>query len=139
MVSEWLDAISHFTSLVPFAHYGGSDYNQWTRKSIEETGCPWRYVIVTTLETFQSRFDHTRDRTGFWEQAGLFRRVILDEAHRLRTSGRQLGINISQTGKSIGVGYFDASEKTARSLLGLKPEFKWMLTATPLVNNLRDL
>ena len=54
MVSKWLDAVSHFTSLVPFAHYGGSDYNQWTRKSIEETGCPWRYVIVTTLETFQS-------------------------------------------------------------------------------------
>ena len=139
MVSEWLDAVSHFTSLVPFAHYSGSDYNQWTRASIEGTGCPWRHVIVTTLETFQSRFDHTRDRTGFWEQAGLFRRVILDEAHRLRTSGRQLGTNISQTGKSIGVGYFDASEKTARSLLRLKPEFKWMLTATPLVNNLRDL
>ena len=54
-------------------------------------------------------------------------------------SGRQLGIKISQTGKSIGVGYFDASEKTARLLLRLKPELKWMLTATPLVNNLRDL
>ena len=42
-------------------------------------------------------------------------------------------------GKSIGVGYFYASEKTSRLLQGLKPEFKWMLTATPVVNNLRDL
>ena len=54
MVNEWLDAVAQFTCLVPFAHYGGSDYNQWTRASIEETGCPWRHVIVTTLETFQS-------------------------------------------------------------------------------------
>ena len=54
MVSEWLDAVSHYTSLVSFTHYGGSDYNQFTRKSIEETGCPWWYVIIRTLETFQS-------------------------------------------------------------------------------------
>ena len=59
MVNEWLDAVAQFTGLVPFAHYGGSDYNQWTRASIEETGCLWRHVIVTTLETFQSPFDHT--------------------------------------------------------------------------------
>ena len=124
MVSEWLNVVFHFTSLVPFTHYGDSDYNQWIRASIEGTGCPWRHVIVTTLETFQSRFNHTRDRTGCWEQADLFRQVILDEAHRLCTSGRQLDTNISQTGRSIGVGYFDDSEKTAQLLLGLKPEFK---------------
>ena len=140
MVSEWLDAVAKFTRLTPVAHYGGDVYNESTKASIEETGYPWRYVIVTTLETFQSRFDHTRDGTGFWEQAGLFRRVIIDEAHCLRTSGRPVGTKTSLPGRSAQVvGYFDASEKTARSLLGLKPEFKWMLTATPLVNNLRDL
>ena len=83
MVSEWLDAVTRFTWLIPFAHYGGQSYNQRTKATIEGTGHPWRHVIVTTLETFQSRFDHTWDGAGFWEQAGLFRQVILDEAYRL--------------------------------------------------------
>ena len=79
---------------------------------------------MTTLEIFQSPFDHTQVWTGFQEQAGLFRRVILDEAHYLRTSGGQPGTNIMLTGKFIGVGYFDFSETIARSLEGLKPDFK---------------
>ena len=138
MVNEWLDAIANFTRLIPISHYGGGDYNRRTKATIEKTGYPWRHIIVTTLETFHSRFDHTFNKTGFWEQAGLFRRVILDEAHRLRTSGREVATNTSLPARFI-VGYLGAPERTARSLLGLKPDFKWMLTATPLVNNLSDL
>ena len=138
MVLEWHAAIKRYTELTPFLHYGTSHYNRFHDRDIKKKGHPWRYVIITTVETFNARYVSRFDRT-FWGP-NIFERVIIDEAHRLRTSGQGVGKHFNpQTGKIQKIGARDAPENIANLILSLEPEYKWMLTATPLVNGLSDL
>lgn len=142
MIAEWEEAIKSNTELTPIRHYGESFFDRTAFNKIQESGRPWRHVIITTKETLMKRWFRS-DITGqrFWG-AGVvrFQPLVVDEAHRFRSSGVSVGQNINpQTGSTYRVDANSAAINLAKHLDCLNPEKKWMLTATPMVNSLADL
>jgi hypothetical protein len=56
MVYGWVDAIRTSTELIPFVHYENSSLTDEKYDEILRSGCPWRYVVITTLETMHARW-----------------------------------------------------------------------------------
>jgi hypothetical protein len=138
MVAEWEAAVTKFTELTPHLHYGTSS---WRRASHRATlhGKPWRIVVISTIETFYQRFNHEEaNGSKFWGP-GIFYPVMLDEGHRLRTSGTPIGKFRKVNGTLVKMDSRDYNMHMASCILSLEPQYKWMLTATPLVNGIEDL
>ncbi len=119
MVQEWVKSVKKFTHLQPFLHYGGSTFNTTAYKNISSNQ-PWRYIIITTVETLHSRWSND----NVWSERP-FHRMVLDEGHRLRSS------DVAQGKRSLN--------SMADRLCKIKCYRRWVLTATPLVNSLSDL
>jgi hypothetical protein len=63
----------------------------------------------------------------------------MDEAHRFRTRGTQIG-EITKADGILGKMYSrENNMPMVSSVLSLEPQHKWMLMATPLVNGIKDL
>lgn len=127
MITEWREAILANSTLTPILHYGTNFFDQSAWDEIKfASKYPWRHVIITTKETLIHRWDK------FWGN-DLFplRRLVLDEGHRLRSSG---AANKPSTNSLPS-----AATILALRLESLNPALKWILSATPLVNSLTDL
>jgi len=138
MVAEWEAAVTKFTELTPHLHYGTFS---WRRASHRATlhGKLWRIVVISTIETFYQRFNHEEaDGSKFWGP-GKLHRVILDEGHRLRTSGTPISKFRKANGTLVKMDSRDYNMHMVSCILSLEPQSKWMLTATPLVNGIEDL
>lgn len=139
MVLEWEAAIKANTLLTPLLHYGSSyfDYQAWGSMKAPDK-FPWRHVIITTKHTFMTRWNGAG---RFWNtyRRPRFHRVVLDEGHRFRSSGHRLGTHYDLSTERDSKVHGDSNIIWAETLEKLRPEAKWMLTATPLVNSLVDL
>jgi hypothetical protein len=95
--------------------------------------------VISTIETFYQRFNHQEaDGLKFWGH-GIFHRVILDEGHRLRTSGTPIGKFRKANGTLVKMDSRDYNMHMASCILSLELQYKWMLTSTLLVNGIEDL
>jgi hypothetical protein len=138
MVAEWEAAVTKFTELTPHLHYGTSSWRMASHRATLH-GKLWRIVVISTIETFYQRFNHEEaDGSKFWGP-GIFHRVILDEGHRLGTSGTPIGKFRKANGMLVKMDSCDCNMHMASCILSLEPQYKWMLTATPLVNGIEDL
>jgi len=138
MVEEWKAAVSKFTELTPPLPYGTSS---WWRASHRATlhGKPGRIVVISTIEPFYQRCNHEEaDDLKFWGP-GIFHPVILDEADRMRTSGTPICKFRKANGTLVKMDSRDDNMHMASSKPSLEPQYKWMLTATPLVNGIKEL
>jgi len=138
MVAEWEAAVTKFTELPPHLHYGTSSWRRASHRAIRDAK-PWRIVVNSTIETFYQQFNHEEaDGSKFWGP-GIFHRVILDEAHRLRTSGTPIGKFRKANGTLGKMDSRNYNMHMASCKLSLELQYKWMITATPLVNGIEDL
>jgi len=138
MVAEWEAAVTKFTELSPHLHYSTSS---WRRASHGATLCgkPWRSVLISTIVTFYQRLNQEEaDGSKCWGP-GIFHRVITDEANWLRTSGTPLGKFRQANGMMVKMDSCDYNMHMVSYILSLEPQYKWMMTATPLVNGIADL
>jgi hypothetical protein len=95
--------------------------------------------VISTFKTFYQRFNHEEaDGSKFWG-SGIFHRGILCEGHRLRISGTPIGKFSKANGTFVKMQARDYIMHMASCILSLEPQYKWMLTATPLVNDIEDL
>ncbi|KAF8536360.1 P-loop containing nucleoside triphosphate hydrolase protein [Trichophaea hybrida] len=139
MVPEWENAIKKYTELKPHLHYGSKFWRANDHHEPIKSGHPWQYVVITTIETyFQRQSVVGYDRSCFWGP-GRFRRVIIDEAHRYRVCGMPVGKTRRLDGTLVNTPAARYGPFQAEALFRLEPQFKWMLTATPLVNGIEDL
>jgi hypothetical protein len=119
MVAEWEAAVTKFTELTPHLHYGTSS---WWRASHRGTlhGKPWSIVLTSTTETFYQRFNHEEaDSSKFW-CPGIYHQVILDESHRLRTSGTPIGKLRKANGTFVKMDSQDYNMHLASCILSLE-------------------
>ena len=139
MISQWHEDIVRFTSLIPFKHFGSSRMERSIYNTIMQGQSPWRTVIITTPETFRSWYSsRNAGQQQFWGP-GLVERVVIDEAHRLRTSGLGTGCFTNPaSGGVIKIEEETYAEQLALMLHSLEPRYKWALTATPLVESFND-
>jgi len=138
MVAEWEATVTKFTELTAHLHYGTSSWRRASHRATDH-GNPWRIVVISTIETFYRRFNpHKADCSKFWGP-GIFHQVILDEAHRLRTSGTPIGKYRKGNGMLVKMDSRDYNIHMASCILSLEPQYRWMLTAMPLVNRIEDL
>jgi len=130
--------VTKFTELTPHLHYGTSFWRRAFHRATRH-GKPWRIVVISTIETCYQWFYHEEaDSSKFWGP-GTFHRVILDEAHRLRMSGTAIGKFRKANGTLVKKDSSDYNMHMASCILSLEPQYKWMLTATPVVNGIEDL
>jgi len=138
MVAEWEAAVTKLTELTPHLHYGTSS---WRRASHRATlhGKPWRIVVISSIETFYQPLNHEEaDGSKFWVP-GIYHQVSLYEGHRLRMSGTPIGKFMKANGTLVNMDSRHYNMHMAACLLSLEPQYKSMLTATPLVNGIKDL
>jgi hypothetical protein len=143
MINQWEEAVTKFTYLHFRKIYDKEKFDVPEWQTLMKSEFPWRWILCTTVDTMNTRWDKKGALGQFWEK-GRFYRIVMDEAHRLRTSALIPGQGQFQKGgKDLGtrtkVGEYDAGQQIARRLHSLKPQRKWMLTATPLVNQMTDL
>jgi len=138
MVVEWEAAVTKFTGLTPHLHYGTSS---WRRASLRATlhGKQWSIVVISTIETFSQWFNQQEaDGSKLWSP-GIFHWVMMDEVHRLKTSGTPIGKCSKANGLMVKMDSHDYNMHMASYILSLEPQYKWLLMATPLVNCIKDL
>jgi len=138
MVAEWEAAVTKFTELTPHLHYGTSS---WRRACNRATlhGKPWRIVVMSTIDTFYQWFNHQEaDGSKRWGP-GICRCVVIGEDHRLRTNGTPISKFCKANGTLVTMDSHDYNIHMPFCILGLEPQCKWMLMATPLVNGIEDL
>ena len=94
--------------------------------------------MISTIETFYQQFKHEEaDGLKFWGP-GILHWVILDEAQRLGMSGTPIGKFRKANGTSVKMDSRNYNMHIAFCILSIKPQYQWMLTATPLVNGIED-
>jgi hypothetical protein len=95
--------------------------------------------MIWTIETLSQHFNH-QEADG-WKFSGprIFHQVILDEAHRLKTSGTPIGKFRKANSTLVEMDSHKYNMHMASCILSLEPQYKWRLTATPLVNGIEDL
>jgi len=94
--------------------------------------------MILTFEPFYQHFNHEEaDCSALWG-AGRFHWVILDRAHRLRTSGTPISKFRKPHGSLVEMNSRIFILHMVSCILSLEPQYKWMLTATPLVNFIDD-
>jgi hypothetical protein len=69
----------------------------------------------------------------------MFHEDIVDEAHRLRMSGTPFSKFRTANGMLVKMASRDYNMHMASCILSLEPQYRWMITATPLVNVIEDL
>ena len=139
MVSQWKEDIVRFTYLAPTVHFGKEYLDRVTYNNIMRGPRPWRTVIISSPDVFLARYQpRNAGQQQLWGP-DVIDRVVIDEFHRLRSSGLGQGEFVNHTtGGIVKIDDDAMPEKLARSILALKPKFKWALTATPLVSSLDD-
>jgi len=95
--------------------------------------------VISTIETCYQRFNHEESNGSKFWGPGIFCQVILDEGHRLRTSGTPIGKFRKANSTLVKMDSRNYNMHMASCILSLEPQYKWMLTATPLVNGIEDL
>jgi hypothetical protein len=138
MVAEWEAAVTKFTELTPHVHYGTCSCRRASHRAALH-GKPWRIVVIANIETFYQRFHQEEaDGSKFWGP-GILHRVMMDEGHRLGTSGTAIRKFRRANGTMVKMDSRDYYMHMASYILNRKPQYKWMSTATPLVNGIEDL
>jgi hypothetical protein len=95
--------------------------------------------VISTIETSYQQFNQEEaDGSKFWGP-GIFHGVIMDEGHMLRTSRTPIGKFTKANGTLVKMDSRDYNMHMASYILSLEPQYRWMLTATPLVNGIEDL
>jgi len=138
MVAEWKAAVTQFTELTPHLHYCTSSWRRASHRAILH-GKPWRIVVILTIETCYQPIKH--EEAGgltFWGTS-IFHQVILNQAHRLRTSGTPIGKFRKANGTLVTMNSRNYNMHISFCILCLELQYKWILTATPLVNGIEDL
>jgi hypothetical protein len=138
MVAEWEAAVTKFTELTPHLHYGTCS---WRRASYRAAlhGIPWGIVVILTIDTFYQWFNQEEANGSKCLGHGIFLRVIMDEAHRLRTSVTPIGKFRKANGTMVKIVSRDYNMHMASYIISLEPRYRWMLMATPLVNGIEHL
>jgi len=95
--------------------------------------------MISTIETCYQQFNHEEaDGSKIWGP-GKFHRVMLDEAHRLRTSGTPSGKLRKADGTLVEMDSRDYDKHMASRILSLEPQYQSILMAIPLLNGVDDL
>jgi len=95
--------------------------------------------MISTIETFYQQFNLAEaDGSKFWGP-GIFHLVIVDEGHRLKTNGTPICKYRKANGMLGKMDSRNYNMHMTSCILSLKPQYTWMLTATPLVNGIEDL
>jgi len=139
MISQWREDILRFTQLIPVINYGKDHFDRLTYSAISRGVHQWRNVIVSTPETFRTRyFPRNEGQPQFWGP-NIIGRVVIDEFHRLRAAGTGEGYcRAPKTEGVLQVGSQSAVDQIAMMINALQPQYKWALTATPLVSSFYD-
>jgi len=138
MVAEWEAAVTKFTEFTPHLHYGTSSLRRGSHRATLHDE-PGRIVVISTIETFYQHFNHEEaDSSKYWGP-GIFHWEIVDEAHTLRLCGTPINKYGKANGTLVQIDYNNRNMHMASCIPSLELQYKWMLTATPLVNGIEDL
>jgi len=78
--------------------------------------------VISTIETFYQRFNHEEADISKFQGPGISHRVVLDEGHRLRTSGTPIGKFGKTNGTLVKMDSCDYNMNMASCKLSLEPE-----------------
>jgi len=129
--------VTTFNELTPHLHYGTSSLRRASHRATLHVK-PWRIVVISTIESFNQWFNHEEAYGSKFWGPGIYHWVILDEGHRLRTSGTQIGKFRKVNRTLVKMDSRDYNMHMASRILSLEPQYKWIITATPLVNGIED-
>jgi hypothetical protein len=141
IVYQWREELQKYTDLTAMLHYDRDHYRQSDHDRVMKGSKPWKVVVITTSNTFNTRITQNALAKDFWV-AGRFHRIVIDEAHKLKTSGLSPGQYIrpeDPSGSRINVQVMGGSNAMANNIINLNAPARWMLTATPLTTSLTDL
>jgi len=138
MVAEWEAAVTKCAEWTPHLHYSTSSRRRSSHRATPH-GKPWTIVVISTIGTFYQLCNRAEaDSLKYWGP-GIFHRNISDEAPRLRTSGTPICKFRKANGTLLNMDSHDYNMHMASCILSPEPQYKWMLTATPLINVNEDL
>jgi len=138
MVAEWEAAVTEFNELTPLLQYGLSSW-RWASHRVNLCDKPQKIVVISTIETYYQWFNYVEANSSKFWGPGILHWVILDEAHRLRMSGTPIGKFRKANGMLVKMDSSDYKMHMASCILCMEPQYKWMLTATLLLNGMKDL
>jgi len=138
MVAEWETALTKFADFTPHLTHGTSS---WSRASDQAArrGEPCGRILILITDSIYQWFNQVEADGWILLGPGMFSWVVMDEAHRLRTSRTPSGKFGMANGSMVKMDSHNYSVYMAFYILSLELHYPWMLMATPVVNRIEDL